>query len=62
MLPADALDWVVLLLAMAWSLFFLLSNLWTVISQHLTNEKMFPLLTVTGCVFVCDSKGKEDWF
>lgn len=44
MAPADALDWVVLLLAMAWSLFFLLSNLWTVISEHLSKEKMLPVL------------------
>lgn len=44
MAPADALDWVVLLLAMAWSLFFLLSNLWAVISEHLSKEKMLPVL------------------
>uniref|UniRef100_M4B6U3 Protein YIPF n=1 Tax=Hyaloperonospora arabidopsidis (strain Emoy2) TaxID=559515 RepID=M4B6U3_HYAAE len=44
--PIDAMDWVVMLLAMAWSLFFLLNNLWRVISEHLTKEKMLPVLAV----------------
>ncbi|RLN44074.1 hypothetical protein BBJ29_005295 [Phytophthora kernoviae] len=44
--PADAVDWVVLLLAMSWSLFFLLNNLWSVIAEHLTKEKMLPVLAV----------------
>ncbi|RLN79094.1 hypothetical protein BBJ28_00022233 [Nothophytophthora sp. Chile5] len=45
-IPIDAMDWVVLLLAMTWSLFFLLNNLWSVISEHLTKEKMLPVLAV----------------
>lgn len=44
--PLDGMDWVVLLFAMAWSLYFLLTNLWGVISEHLTKEKMFPVLAV----------------
>lgn len=44
--PADAVDWVVMLVAMAWSLFFLLSNLWHVVSEHLTKEKMLPVLAI----------------
>ncbi|KAF1313514.1 Yipf1 protein, partial [Globisporangium splendens] len=44
MAPADGFDWVVLLLSMAWSLFFLLNNLWSVISEHLSKEKMLPVL------------------
>lgn len=44
MAPVDAIDWVVMLLAMAWSLYFLLSNLWSVISEHLSKEKMLPVL------------------
>jgi hypothetical protein len=44
MAPVDALDWVVMLLAMAWSLYFLLSSLWSVISEHLSKEKMLPVL------------------
>ncbi|GMF12603.1 unnamed protein product [Phytophthora lilii] len=44
--PIDAMDWVVMLIAMAWSLYFLLSNIWHVISDHLTKEKMLPVLAV----------------
>ncbi|KAI9995856.1 hypothetical protein PInf_012924 [Phytophthora infestans] len=44
--PVDGLDWVVMLIAMAWSLYFLLNNLWHVISEHLTKEKMLPVLAV----------------
>ncbi|KAG6609410.1 YIPF1 protein [Phytophthora cinnamomi] len=44
--PIDAMDWVVMLMAMAWSLYFLLNNLWHVISEHLTKEKMLPVLAV----------------
>ncbi|CAH0477230.1 unnamed protein product [Peronospora belbahrii] len=44
--PVDTLDWVVMLTAMAWSLFFLLNNLWHVISEHLTKEKMLPVLAI----------------
>jgi hypothetical protein len=43
------MDWVVMLMAMAWSLFFLLNNLWHVISEHLTKEKMLPVLAVIRC-------------
>ena len=53
--PIDAMDWVVMLLAMAWSLFFLLNNLWRVISEHLTKEKMLPVLAVIRYAFYCDS-------
>lgn len=50
MAPTDALDWVLLLLSMAWSLFFLLTNLWSVISEHLSKEKMLPVLAFIRCV------------
>lgn len=50
MAPVDALDWVVMLLAMAWSLYFLLSSLWSVISEHLSKEKMLPVLAFIRCV------------
>lgn len=53
MAPADALDWVVLLLAMAWSLYFLLSNLWSVIAEHLSKEKMLPVLAFIRCALSC---------
>lgn len=49
MAPTDAWDWVVILFAMAWSLYFLLSNLWSVITEHLTKEKMLPLLAIIRC-------------
>ncbi|DBA02959.1 TPA: hypothetical protein N0F65_005986 [Lagenidium giganteum] len=48
MIPADALDWVVLLFAMAWSLYFLVSNMWATIAGQVSNEKMFPVLAFVG--------------
>ncbi|TMW68842.1 hypothetical protein Poli38472_006310 [Pythium oligandrum] len=42
--PIDAVDWVVILLSMSWSLYFVLANLWTAITEHLSKEKMLPLL------------------
>jgi hypothetical protein len=51
MAPLDGLDWVAVLVAMAWSLFFLLSNLWGVIAEHLSKEKMLPLLAFIA--YVC---------
>lgn len=52
MVPMDAVDWVALLIAMAWSLYFVLSNLWSVIAEHLSKEKMLPVLALIRCVAV----------
>ncbi|GLD94871.1 hypothetical protein PINS_up003496 [Pythium insidiosum] len=46
MVPLEGLDWVAVLVAMAWSLYFLLTNVWAMISEHLSKEKMLPLLAV----------------
>ncbi|TDH64898.1 uncharacterized protein CCR75_000648 [Bremia lactucae] len=54
--PVDAVDWIVMLIAMAWSLYFLLSNLWRVIGEHLTKEKMLPVLAIISSRVFCFSR------
>ncbi|OQS06054.1 hypothetical protein THRCLA_01884 [Thraustotheca clavata] len=46
--PSDAVDWVVILLAMAWSLMFLLSNIWSYIAEFLSKEKLLPVIAFIG--------------
>ncbi|EQC32221.1 hypothetical protein SDRG_09973 [Saprolegnia diclina VS20] len=46
--PSDAADWVMMLFAMAWSLLFLLTNMWGYIVEYLPKEKLLPLLSFIG--------------
>ena len=46
-IPVEAIDWIVMLFAMAWSLLFLLKNLWPILSQ-MSKEKLLPVLSCIG--------------
>jgi hypothetical protein len=46
--PSDAVDWVILMLTMAWTLSFLLMNVWDHVSANLSQEKLLPLVAFMG--------------
>ncbi|RHY12252.1 hypothetical protein DYB25_004257 [Aphanomyces astaci] len=48
--PADAVDWVAMLISMAWSCYFLLINVWGYAAEYLSKEKLLPFLSFIGYV------------
>ncbi|ETW06917.1 hypothetical protein H310_03031 [Aphanomyces invadans] len=46
--PADAVDWVAMLISMAWSCYFLLINVWGYAAEYLSKEKLLPFLSFIG--------------